>query len=185
MLLLAASAQAGQPFFLLPEPSFMARKGTQPIPDAKSTVLAPAQIGEFGLEFPTAEQWAAAGVSEADLTASTRAAASDWLKQLKVEPVRGPNKVVEYVKLSSTKVPACGAVLAPEFAQQFEEVLGPKPLVVMPNRSTVYVFPALAGKHAQYSAMILTAWHSREPRVSLEVFELTAKGLRAVGTFEE
>jgi hypothetical protein len=170
---------------LLPEPSFMARKGALPLAEAKSTVLAPAQMGEYGPEFPTSEQWAAAGVTEEALLTSARTAASQWLKQLKPEFTRDAKKVVEYAKLSSEKIPVCAVVLAPEFAQQFEDIFGPKPLVVMPNRSTIYVFPALAGKHAQYSAMVLTAWHSREPRVSLEVFEVTGKGLRAVGTFEE
>ncbi len=163
----------------------MLHKATLPIAEAKSTVLAAAQMGEFGLEFPTAEQWKTAAVTDEALLASARTAASDWLKQLKPELVRGPNKVVDYAKLSSDKIPACAVVLAPEFSQQFEDIFGPKPLVVIPNRNTVYVFPALAGKHERFAPMVLRAWHSDAPRVSLEVFEVSDQGLRAVGIFEE
>ncbi len=179
------AARAGEPWVLLPEPAYMAHKGAVAIPAAKSTVLAPAQMGEFGPEFPTAEQWTAAGLAEDALLVSARAAASQWLKQLKPELTRGANKVVEYAKLTSDKIPVCAVVLAPEFTHQFEDIFGPKPLVVIPNRSTIYVFPALAGKHEKYSAMILAAWHSPEARVSLEVFEVSEKGLRAVGVYEE
>jgi hypothetical protein len=178
-------ACAAEPWVLLPEPAYMVHKGAIAIPEAKNTVLAPAQMGEFGPEFPTAAQWSAAGMTEEALLASARTVAAQWLKQIQPEFVRGANKVVEYAKLSSDKIPVCAVVLAPEFVQQFEEVFGPKPLVVMPNRSTVYVFPALAGRHEKYSAMILAAWHSKEARVSLEVFEVSAKRLRAVGVYEE
>jgi hypothetical protein len=184
-VLLALACEGSDQWFLLPEPKFMGHKVVQPIQDAKSTVLAPARGGEFGVDFPSAEEWKTAGITDEALTATTRAAAAQWLKELKPVLVRGPDKVVQYAQLHSDKVPVCATVLAPEFLRRFEDIFGPKPLVVMPNRHTVFVFPGLAGKHERFAPVVLAAWQSDAPRVSLEVFELGAKGLRAVGTFEE
>ena len=76
-------------------------------------------------------------------------------------------------------------VLAPEFWKQFEETFGPKMRVVIPNRQTVFVFPDLESDLDQYSRMVIEAWRSRWPKVSLEVFELSEKGLSAMGSFDD
>jgi hypothetical protein len=185
LFLLLISTRAADEWILLPEPKFMSHKGAQSIDGAKSTVLAPARLGKFGPDFPNADEWKNDGLSDDAILAATRALAAPWLKDVKPELVRGKNKVVEYARLQSDKVPLCAAVLTPEFARQFEEIFGPKPLVVIPNRYTIFIFPALAGKHERFAPLILAAWHSRAPKVSLEVFELGDKGLRAVGAFEE
>ena len=87
--------------------------------------------------------------------------------------------------LHSEKVPVCVTVLAPEFWKQFEEIFGPKLLVVMPNRDTVIVFPALDENRDARARLVFAAWRSGAPKVSLEVFELSEQGMRAAGVFEE
>ncbi len=185
LLLLPFTASAAEPWLLLPEPEFMGRKGAQAIPGSKSTVLAPARAGEFGLEFPTLGEWQNSGLTDAEVLARTQAAAAQWLKELKPEIIRDASKVVDYAVLRSIRVPVGSTVLAPEFLKQFEAIFGPKPLVVIPNRHTVFVFPALAGKHERFGPLVLAEWASGAPKVSLEVFELSEKGLRAIGSFAE
>lgn len=185
LLLLATVASGADQWLLLPEPDFMGRKGVQAIPGAKSTVLAPARLGEFGLEFPTEGEWQNAGLSEVGVLAASQVASAAWLKEVKPELVRDANKVVDYAVLRSGKYPICGAVLSPEFLAQFEAIFGPKPIVVIPNRHTVFVFPGLAGKHERFGPSVIAAWKSGAPKVSLEVFELSNKGLRAIGAFAE
>lgn len=163
----------------------MGHKITVPIDGAKNTVLAAARLDEFGASFATEDDWKKDGVVDAVLLANARAAGAEWLKQLQPELVRGPDKVVNYARLASDKIPVAATVLTPEFTKQFEAIFGPKFLVVIPNRHTVFIFPALAGKHQQYAGTVLAAWRSGAPRVSLEVFEMTGKGPRAVGTFAE
>ena len=92
---------------------------------------------------------------------------------------------MQYAVLQSDKIPVAATVIAPEFWRRFEEVFGPKMRVVMPNRHTVYVFPDLESNLDQYSPMVIRAWRSRWPKVSLEVFQLSERGLQAVGAFEE
>lgn len=184
VMLFAVAAHADE-WLLLPEPKFMEHKVARPLAGAKATVLAVAKLGEHGPEFPLPEEWQAAGVSDGDVLASTRRLAVEWLKQVKPVLVRDKKKVVEYAVLRSEALPICAAVLAPEFWKQFEEIFGAKMLVVMPNRNTVFVFPVLDENRDQRSRLVLQAWRSGAPKVSLEAFELSEQGMRAVGAFEE
>jgi hypothetical protein len=172
-------------WFFLPEPRFMAHEVSFPLSGAKNTVLAPARMGEAGVEFATVAAWHAGGLNEETVRRVTARFASDWLRHVKVELVRDRKKVVEYAVLRSDKFPVCATVFAPEFLKQFEDVFGPKVTVVIPNRQTVFVFPGVAVDFSEYAPMILEAWRSPSAKVSLEVFELGERGLRAKGRIEE
>ncbi len=184
VLLLACEGAASDWFFLL-EPRFMAHEVSFPVSGAKSTVLAPARMGESGVEFATVAAWHAGGLNEETVRRVTARFASDWLRHVKVEFVRDRKKVVEYAVLRSDKFPVSGTVFAPEFLKQFEDVFGPTVMVVIPNRQTVFVFPGVAVDFSEYAPMILDAWRSPAAKVSLEVFELGERGLRAKGRIEE
>ncbi|MEO6788931.1 MAG: hypothetical protein ABI318_22645 [Chthoniobacteraceae bacterium] len=184
MLLLVCKGVANDWFFL-PEPRFMGHEVSFPISGAKNTVLAPARLGESGVEFPTVAAWAAAGLNEETVAKVTARFASEWLRHVKVELVRDRRNVVEYAALRSEKFPVCMTVFAPEFRKQFEEIFGPKLMLVIPNRQTVFVFPCVAVDFSDYAPMILDAWRSPAAKVSLEVFELGERGLRAAGRIEE
>ena len=182
---MSATTARGAEWMLLPEPKFMGHQVTQPIAGSKKTVLAVAQLTEIGLEFARREQWQALGITDQGVLDSTRQRTAEWLKQLKPEFTRNKQKVVQYARLQSEAVPVSATVLAPEFWRQFEEIFGPRMRVVIPNRHTVFVFPDLEGDLDQYSPMVFEAWRSRWPKVSLEVFELTERGMKAVGAFAE
>lgn len=158
---------------------------TFPVPGAKSTVLAPAKVGEFGIEFATVAGWLGANLDEDGVKAATRRLASGWLRRVKPELVRNSKKVVEYAVLQSATIPVSAVVFAPEFAKQLEDVFGPGMKVVIPNRHTVFVFPAVAVDYSVHAPMVLEAWRSSAPKASLEVFEVGEGGLKAVGRFEE
>jgi hypothetical protein len=172
-------------WFFLPEPRFMQHEVSFPLSGAKNTVLAPARLGESGVEFPTVAVWTAAGLNEEAVRKVTARIASDWLTHVKVEFVRDRRNVVEFGVLRSEKLPVCVTVFAPEFRKQFEDVFGPRVMLVIPNRQTVFIFPGTGVEVAEYTPMILEAWRSRAAKVSLEVFELGERGLRAVGRIDE
>ncbi len=184
VLLLAGECMANDWFFL-PSPRFMQHEVSFPLSGAKNTVLAPARLGEGGVEFPTVGAWTAAGLNEEGVRKVTAHIASEWLRHVKVEWVRNSKNVVEYAALRSEKFPVCVTIFAPEFRKQFDDVFGPKVMIVIPNRQTVFVFPALAVDLSEYSPMILEAWRGPAAKVSLEVFELGERGLRAAGRIEE
>ncbi len=185
ILLLLASAGKANDWFFLPVPRFMRHEVSFPLTGAKNTVLAAARLGDGGVEFATVAAWTAAALNEDTVRKVTARFASEWLRHTKVELVRNRKNVVEYAVLRSDKLPVCVTIFAPEFRRQFEDVFGPKVLVVMPNWQTVLVFPGVSGDLPEYSAMILEAWRSAAAKVSLEVFELSESGLRAVGRIEE
>jgi hypothetical protein len=184
-LMLFSGRLAANEWFLLPEPKFMGHEVGFSIEGAKSTVLALAKMGSTGIEFATVSGWQALGLSEAGFRKVTASFGSEWLKHVNVEMVRNRKKVVEYAVVRSDKLPVSVTVFAPEFLKRFEDIFGPKMKVVIPNRHTVFVFPEVAVDFAEYAPVVLEAWRSRSPKVSLEVFELSARGLKAAGTFEE
>ena len=115
----------------------------------------------------------------------TRKIATGWFAQLKPRLVRNRKKVVEYAVLESDKFPVSATVFAPEFWKKFEGVFGQKMTVMMPNRQTVFVFPGAAADYSEYGPLIIEAWRGSAPKASIEVFELSEQGIRAVGKIEE
>ena len=183
-VLLLAGANADE-WFLLPEPKFMGHGVTFPIEGAKATVLVPAKMGEQGVEFVTVTGWTSASLNEEGVRKATRACASEWFRHVKPEYVRNRKKVIEYALIQSDKLPVAATVFAPEFWKEFADVFGPKMIVVIPNRQTVFVFPGVAVDYAEYAPLIFQAWRGPSAKVSLEVFALSERGFRAVGRLEE
>jgi hypothetical protein len=55
----------------------------------------------------------------------------------------------------------------------------------MPNRYTVFVFPSLASEYKNYAPMVIQAYHNSAYPVSLEVFERSEGGIRAIGIYDD
>jgi len=99
--------------------------------------------------------------------------------------VRNRNKVIEYAQFRSDRPIVASAVLAPGFLNLFRDTLGEKVLLIVPNRYTAYVFPSLVNNIEDYSPMVIRGFRDSAYPVSVEVFEVTARGVRSVGIFEE
>ena len=117
--------------------------------------------------------------------AQARENAASEFAELKPRYERGTNKVIAYAALESTKPTVASAVLAPKFLESFKETLGDTVLVVIPNRFTAFIFPKLASRYAEYSPMVFRAYRDTSWPVSVEVFEVNAKGWRCIGAYEE
>ena len=133
----------------------------------------------------TTEELAGRGIELARFAARARENAGADLAGLKPRYVRNRKKVIEYAELRSEKPVVAGAVLAPKFLALFRETLGEKVLVVVPNRFTAFVFPALASSYEDYAPMVLEALRATAWPVSVEVFEISAEGVRCVGRYGE
>jgi hypothetical protein len=57
--------------------------------------------------------------------------------------------------------------------------------VVVPNRFTAYVFSPIASNYRDYWPMVFADFRATAYPVSVEVFEISESGLRAVGVYEE
>ena len=165
------------------EPKFMRPEVSFPISGAERTVLVPGYFSENEVHYFSQKDWQALGLDWPAF--QTKAAENATNKTVKVELVRDRQKVIQYAALTSESPLTATAVLSPDFLKKFADVFGAKLLVAVPNRFTVFVFPALASNYKDYAPMILEAYHATAYPVSVEIFELSTAGLRAIGTFEE
>ncbi len=184
--LAAATARAqtdAKQWHVLIEPKFMHPEVAFPIPDAERTVLVPGWLADGELHYFSKAQFDALKTSWAAFQAKSRENRTD--NKVKANLARGAKKVIEYAAITSDSPLTATAVLSPDFLKKFADVFGAKLLVAIPNRYTIFVFPSLATNYRDYAPMILSAYHNSAYPVSLEIFELSADGLRSVGEFEE
>jgi hypothetical protein len=167
------------------EPKLMRPPVANPIEGSERTLLAAGVLREGGLETLRAAEFAALKMEWAGFLTRARANAAADLATLKPRYVRNRRKVIEYAALESERPVVASAVLAPGFLSLFAETLGERVLLVVPSRSTAFVFPALAGHHRDYWPMVFAAYRATPWPVSIEVFEVSAAGVRAVGIYEE
>jgi hypothetical protein len=189
LLLLAFSApravaqQDQKAWHVLIEPAFMHPDVSFPIPFAKRTVLVPGYLSGGDPQSFSKKDWDATGLTWDAFRA--RAAQNATEKKFTVQLVRDRNKVAQYAEINSEDPLTATMVLAPAFLKKFADIFGPTILVAIPNRFTVYVFPRLASEYQQYSPLVMGAYHDSAYPVSLEVFEISPGGMRAIGVFED
>jgi hypothetical protein len=180
-----AGAEPGNVWRVFLEPKFMHRQVAFEIPNAQRTVLAPVQLRDDEYVFPTRAEFDALNIDWPTIRKLAATEADGELAGLRPRYVRTRNKVIAYAEVHSERPIMASAVLAPRFLGLFKDTLGEKVLIVVPNRFTAFLFAGLASDYQQYAPMIFEAYHATPFPVSVEVFELTATGLRAVGVYEE
>lgn len=174
-----------QSLVVLIEPSFFKPQVSFPIPGAERTEYVPAnRVGDELVYFSKTE-FNNLNLTWPHLIEIGQTAAQTELEKCKPVFTRDRKEVIEYALIRSERQLAGTLVLAPKFLKLFEDTFGPKVLVAIPNRYSLYVFPALASNYRQFGPMILDAYKGSAFPVSVEVFEVSETGLRAIGTFEE
>ena len=158
---------------------------TLPIAGAERTELCAGFMEEEGPRPMSRAELAAMGIEMARFAARARENATADLAGLKPRYERNRKRVIEYAELHSERPVVASAVLAPKFLALWKDTLGEKVLVVVPNRFTAYVFPALAGSHGDYAPMVFAALHATAWPVSVELFEVSTDGVRCVGRYAE
>ena len=57
--------------------------------------------------------------------------------------------------------------------------------LVVPSRYVAIVFPALASSYREFYPLVFREYRASAFPVSVEVFELSAEGMKTVGLYEE
>ncbi len=189
-LLWAAVGSAGdQPtefkWRVLLEPKSMHRQVTWEIPGAQRTVFAPVVVNGADYLYPPRKILEKFQVDPADIKERAALAAAADLDSLAPRYQRDRKQVIQYAELRSTRPIVASAVLAPKFLGLFKDTLGEKVLLVVPNRFTAYVFPALASNYQDYSPMVFEAYRATAWPISVELFEVSVDGFRAAGVYQE
>ncbi len=164
---------------------FLGAASTQPIPGAERTVLVAGLLEAGELRAFTAAEWTALGTTWGDFAKRARTNAATELASLKPEYTRNAKKVIEHAVMKSEEPIVSATVLAPGFRALFADTLGPKLIVVVPNRFTAYVFPHLVSSYRDYAPGVFADYRATAHPVSVEVFELSEGGLKATGAYEE
>ncbi len=180
----ASAQEPGTPFILI-EPKFMKAPVSTPIASAEKTELVAAIMGESEVSYLRRAEFDAMKLDWPAFAEKTRASAEAELKAMTTAYTRDKKKVILYAKLHSPHALIASAILAPKFLDLFKNTLGEKVLIVIPNRSTAYIFPTLASSYREYSPMVFEAYRATAFPVSTELFELSTAGLKTVGAFEE
>ncbi len=179
----AAAQQDQNAWHVLIEPTFMHPQVSFPISGAKRTVFVPGYLSDGDPQYFTRKDWDALGLTWDAFRA--RAARNATEKKLSGQLVRDSHKVVQYAAITSEDPLTATMVLAPDFLKKFKDIFGSTVLVAIPNRFTVMVFPSLASEYKDYSAQVIGAYHDSAYPVSLEVFEISDAGMRAIGFYND
>lgn len=167
------------------EPKSMRAPVTLPLAGAQRTEIALGRLTDDGLECFSQRVFGLLGLTREHLLATARGNASADLATLKPRYERDRARVIQYAELTSPRPIVASAVLAPGFLPLFEDTLGAEVFVVVPSRFTAYVFPKLASRYQEYYPLIFATYRASAWPVSVEVFEFSAAGIRAVGVYEE
>lgn len=170
---------------ILMEPKSMRRQVTWEIEGAQRTVLAPVVVDGDEYLYPPRKIIEEFRVDPAEIRSRALPAAAADLASLKPRYERDRKQVIQYAELKSDRPIVASAVLAPKFLEMFKDTLGEKVLLVVPSRFTAYVFPSLASNYQDYYPMVFEAYRSTAWPISVEVFEVSAEGMRAVGVYKE
>jgi hypothetical protein len=178
------TAKKSVPLVACIEPAVMRTEAARLLPGSKKTVIVPAKEDEFGLSRLSKEEFAATGLKWEEFLTQAAAGAAAHLKTLKPDIHRDAKNVAQYAVLSSKSQLTAGIVMCPEFFEQFREVFGDRLVVLIPDRFTVYVFPRGFTDFQTMGPEILEKHRRSIWPCSQEAFEITADGLKCLGSFD-
>lgn len=168
---------------LLIEPKFMHYDAGWPIVGSETAVLVPARYINGEVLPLRREEIAKMEVTRKKILESAPVTAAKVLEGLKPRYVRDANKVIQYAIIESDSPLTASAVLAPKFADLFEETLGADILVAIPNRNRIFVFPKLSEVWKGLSDVIVAEYQSSTTPVSREVYAVKDGKLIAIGSY--
>lgn len=170
----------GTPCIII-EPTLMgaADRGFAPT-NSKKTLLVPAQIGNFGPEIIPATELLA---SWPDYLKRAQKTSETLLASLKPKITRDTNGIAQMAVYKSDHPLTASLLLAPGLLKKFEKTLGDKLLAAIPDRHSLYLFPRSIGNFRQYGKQLASTHQDATYPASIELFEISDSGLKAVGSF--
>ncbi|NNE93494.1 MAG: hypothetical protein HKN23_17750 [Verrucomicrobiales bacterium] len=152
---------------------------------AKKTMLVPAFEWEYGVKFFTKESWQKQGIDWEGYRKAAIGIADSIVDSAKMELVRDERKVVDYAILQSDDPFLSSVLLSEKLYMKLKDKLGENMHVVIPERGTIYLFPAEGSKLDGYGPSIVRRFRASKSPVSVEVFLLNSDGYRVIGELSE
>ncbi len=176
-------------FLLVPEPRAM-RTDLSIVPmGSKETVFSPArEITERpGLTTYSKEDFARLGVGVDKFAERAKAAADRLLGTLQVEWIKGADGKVAYAVFRGDRPIMASLLVAPSLPKVFSQAFGKEIWLVLPDRHSLYVFPAKADALIEFTGDLRERYENEPYAASCEIFEASAEtgNLRVVGSYRE
>jgi hypothetical protein len=160
---------------MLPEPRAMRTERSLVPEGSQATVLSPArEMAEkpFIEAYPK-EDFARLGLSPETFAERSKKTADRLLTLLKPDLVKdAEGRVIYAVYRGDRPVMAC-LLIAPSLPALFEKVLGEKLWAALPDRHSLYLFPASSGALEEFAADLAERFHEDAYAASPEIFELS------------
>jgi len=180
---LARGEQQGSPGLLLGG-SFERTPIQRFLPGSKKTILFPARVGRLGEITPLSETPGLGSHSWESFLKGARERSGLLLATLDPVLVRDSRGIVQMAVIHTDDPMTASCVLCPGFLPRFSAIFGSELIIAIPARNKIYIFPKLANRIPDTTQTIRDDYLISPMPVSTELFELSKKGLRAVGDLD-
>lgn len=161
--------------------AFMRPPVAEPLAGARDTVVSVSVAEAPGaVRWLDAEDFTRFGGGLDQFLPATAALAAKLLDQTPPRYERDADGVIAFGVLESGSPLLASVIFAPGFPAVFRDTIGPVLEIVIPSRRKIFVFPP--GDARAHEERIWREFRSAEDPVSLEVFEVSRRGLRVIGT---
>ena len=176
-------------FIMLPEPKVMRTERSRLLPDAKKTVMSPAYetTESPGVKTFTAEEFSKLGISVETFLERARETADRRLAGLTPEYVKDDAGRLRYAVYRGESPLIASLLIAPSLATFFQKTFGGSVWAVLPDRHSLYLFPARPDALAEFTVDLRDRYDGDPYAASPEIFLLGSDGTlpRVVGTFAD
>ena len=174
-------------FIMLPEPKEMRSSQSLMLPDAKQTVFTAAReiSDKPGVRTYSDEEFGKLGISLETFLQRARVAAEKRIAQLKPEYIKDAEGRLRYAVYRSESPLNASLVLAPSLGTLFQKILGEPIWAVLPDRNTLYLFPARPDALAEFTTDLRDRYDGDPFAASAEIFVIKPGGVlpRVIGSF--
>lgn len=187
---LASAQDAGErrleTLLLLPEPKALRSELSVTPAGAVKTVLSPAReiAGIPGIETYSKEEFKLLGLSVETFAVRSKTAADKVLASLKPDLIRDAEGRVLYAVYRGDRPVMASLLVAPSLPKLFEAAFGAEIWVALPDRHSLYVFPAKPEALRDFAADLAERYRTDVHAASAEVFAVKSGGEpRVVASF--
>jgi len=154
------------------------------LPGSKRTLLFPARVSRHSEVTPLGSDARMSPEAWDLFLKESREDTSLLMATLNPLMVRDSHQVIQAAVMSSDDSRLASCILNPGFLRRFSAIFGPELIVAIPSRTKIYVFPKLANRLPEMIQAIHDDYLISPQPVSTELFELSKKGVRAIGTVD-
>ena len=152
------------------------------LPGSQRTIVFPASVGTHGEIKPDTSPSGRSGDYWELLIRNFRERASLLMATIDPEMIRDNRGVIQMAVITGEDPMTASCILSPGFLSRFSAIFGPELIVAVPTRNRIYVFPKLANRIPGIARTIRDDYLASPCPVSCELFEISKKGLRTIGT---